>query len=73
MTITLFKGKNMNLGQTEVLIEDMGLGGLRFLSNIRLTTSDDIILQFQAEMMGETVIINGIIVWVKEIRDKLYP
>ena len=72
MTITLFKGKNMNLGHTEVLIEDMGPGGLRFLSNIRLTTSDDIILQFQAEIMEEIIIVNGIVVWVKEIKDKIY-
>ncbi|WP_340002237.1 EAL domain-containing protein [Oceanobacillus sp. FSL K6-0127] len=72
MTLTRILGRNVELGKAEVLIEDIGLGGLRFLSDIRLTVHQDIILEFEAEILGNIVNLQGTVVWMKEIRYGIY-
>ena len=47
MTLIRIHGRKVELGRTEVLVEDIGLGGLRFLSDIRLPVHRDIILEFE--------------------------
>ncbi|KSU63679.1 hypothetical protein AS034_05375 [[Bacillus] enclensis] len=63
LTISEIKGKKVKLGTTEVLIEDIGLGGVRFLSQINLPVRDDIILIIEAELLNQPVILHGNVVW----------
>lgn len=72
MTIARYKGMEVALGNTEVLLEDIGLGGVRFISNIELAVIKDIILKFETEILGELVTFLGTIVWKKEIDDGVY-
>lgn len=72
MTLTRILGRNVELGKAEVLIEDIGLGGLRFLSDIRLTVHQDIVLEFEAEILGNTVKLQGAVVWMNEISYGIY-
>ncbi|WP_041071422.1 PilZ domain-containing protein [Bacillus sp. OxB-1] len=51
------------MGTTEILIENIGVGGLRFLSTVNLPVNPDIILKFETEILGETVSVTGTIVW----------
>jgi len=72
MTLIRIYGRKVELGKTDVLIEDIGLGGLRFLSNIRLTVHRDIILEFETEILGETITLYGSVVWMKEARPGIF-
>jgi diguanylate cyclase (GGDEF)-like protein/PAS domain S-box-containing protein len=72
MTIIRFKGKDITLGKTEVLIEDIGIGGLRFLSHIRLAIHADVIFELETEILGEIINVCGRIVWQHEIEDGIY-
>ncbi|WP_428909990.1 EAL domain-containing protein [Niallia sp. Krafla_26] len=72
MTLTRIHGKDVNLGKTEVLVEDIGLGGLRFLSDIRLPIHRDILLEFKTEILGKTITMYGSIVWMKELKSNIY-
>lgn len=72
MTIARYKGKDISLGNSEVLLEDIGLGGVRFISNIELAVIPDIILRFETEILGEVVAFLGRIVWKKDIDDEVY-
>ena len=71
MTVTEINGRKVQLGNTKVLIEDIGPGGLRFLSNIKLPTRSDVILKFQIKILNEELTLYGIIVHDVE-RDNLY-
>jgi hypothetical protein len=51
MTIVKIKDRHIELGMTEPLIEDIGLGGLRFLSNIKLPVNPEIIIEFETEIL----------------------
>lgn len=66
MTITSIAGKSVQLGMTKILIEDIGPGGLRFLSNIKLPARKDLILKIKTVILGQEVEVNGILVWMKE-------
>ncbi|MEI2400951.1 putative bifunctional diguanylate cyclase/phosphodiesterase, partial [Paenibacillus phytohabitans] len=55
MTLTSILGNSVELGSTEVLIEDIGPGGIRFLSTIHLPVRPDIIYQFKTTIMGDNV------------------
>ncbi|MEK3936544.1 EAL domain-containing protein [Sporosarcina sp. FSL W7-1349] len=63
MTIAKYKGNYVTMGTTEILIENIGVGGLRFLSTVNLPVNPDIILKFETEILGETTSVMGTIVW----------
>lgn len=66
MTIISFNNKKVSLGSTEVMILDIGPGGLRFMSHLRLTPQDNIIYRFETEFMGSKLQLTGKIVWCQE-------
>ncbi|WP_161974924.1 EAL domain-containing protein [Bacillus timonensis] len=68
MTLTTILGNMVELGSTEVLIEDIGPGGLRFLSTIHLPVRPDIMYQFKTKIMGEMITLNGYVVWKEEVK-----
>ncbi|MBB6447610.1 EAL domain-containing protein [Bacillus benzoevorans] len=72
MTMTRIHGRNVKLENTEVLIENIGLGGLRFLSDLRLAIHRDIILEFETEILGHTIKLSGAVVWMKEVKPGIY-
>jgi diguanylate cyclase (GGDEF)-like protein/PAS domain S-box-containing protein len=72
MTLTQIRGKKVELGSMEVLIEEICTEKLRLLSNIKLAENQEIILELKAEILGEIVKIEGSIAWMKELRSGIY-
>lgn len=72
LTILDIKGKKVNVGNTKVLIKDIGDGGLCFISNIRIPIERDIVLQFTTQLIGKEIKIHGHSVWIEEIDDNLF-
>lgn len=72
MTILAIDGNNVNLGYTKILIEDIGPGGLAFISNIRFPIKESMILQFKTELIGEEIKVCGHPVWTEELQEDLY-
>lgn len=66
MTITSLGGKIVKLGMTKVLLEDIGPGGVRFTSNIKLPIRPDLILKFRMLILDKEIETSGSIVWSKE-------
>lgn len=62
MTIITINGKSLETGIAEVLIDDIGPGGLRFLSSLTLPVHSQVVLQFQTELFSQTVKMHGYIV-----------
>ena len=71
MTITMFNGKKVNLGSTKIEIFDMGPGGLRIKTDIKLPIRKDLILKFSMTILGEQLELPGIIAWKKEVDLKI--
>jgi diguanylate cyclase (GGDEF)-like protein/PAS domain S-box-containing protein len=69
MSLLSIKGKTVQLGETDILIEDIGAGGIRILSNIDLPVRQDIILRFTTIILGKNIEISGHIVWKHEINE----
>lgn len=67
MTITKFKGKSVDLGTSDVYLQNIGPGGLNFLAGIKLPINEDIVLKFTTELLGEPYELYGHIVWFNEI------
>ncbi|MBS4218939.1 EAL domain-containing protein [Bacillus sp. FJAT-49711] len=72
MTIIKFMNQDITLGKTEVLIQDLSLGGLSLVSDIKMAVRPDMILSIETEILGESVELIGKIVWMKELYDDLY-
>lgn len=53
MTIVLVDGQPMETGSTNVCIEDIGPGGLLFVSHLKLPESKRIILEFDTRICGQ--------------------
>lgn len=67
MTITSLGGKQVKLGMTKVLIEDIGPGGVRFTSNIKLPARPDLVLKIGTWILEQKIEATGTIVWSKEV------
>ena len=72
MTIIEVKARKVNVGNTKVLIENIGPGGLCFISNVRLPVTRNVILQFTSELLEKEIKVHGFIVWMHEVGDNLY-
>lgn len=71
MSIKEFRGKEIDLGRSEILIEDIGPGGLRFASNIKLPVNPEIILRIETLILGDVLNVLGHIVWAKELNEEV--
>ncbi|MGV3489146.1 MAG: PilZ domain-containing protein, partial [Tuberibacillus sp.] len=67
MTILSINKKDVSLGSTEVLVQDIGLGGLRFVSHLRLTANPGIIYGFKTRIMDKDLNLSGKVVRSEEI------
>lgn len=72
LTVLEIKGKKINVGNTKVLVKDIGPGGLCFISNIKFPVEKGIVLQFTMQLVGKEIKVYGHTVWVEEIDNKLY-
>jgi len=72
LTISMFKGRKVDLGSTEVFIPNIGPSGLKFLMGVRLPVNDDIILKFRTEILNQAYELHGNIVWINEIKGGVY-
>lgn len=72
MSIFKVDGKKVSLGYTEVVVFDIGAGGLRFLSNMKLPVKADVVLVFETEILDEELDLYGKVVWMKHYDDELY-
>ncbi|MRH41513.1 EAL domain-containing protein [Aquibacillus halophilus] len=69
MTISMFKGKEVNMGSTEVFVTDIGPGGLRIMMGLKLPVNNDIQLTLTGDILDDTFHFQGNIRWIREIKD----
>ncbi|MGI6686203.1 MAG: hypothetical protein ACOX47_12170 [Bacillota bacterium] len=51
---------------------DIGIGGLSFISNIRLPIERYFILQFTTQLIEENIKVYGYPIWIEEMENNLY-
>lgn len=66
ITIDQVGGKKLTVGKSLILIEDIGSGGLRFLSRLQLSISNDILFEITTTILNEELNLIGYIVRYKE-------
>lgn len=66
MTVLKFKNKPLKVGMSKALIQDISLGGLRYISNIDLPVQEDFVLLFNTEILGRKRQFIGHNVWKSE-------
>lgn len=71
MTIIKFMNKDVKLGSSKAIIEDMSIGGLKYVTSINLPIRNDMMIQFSTMIMGKEVKFVGRNAWKFEI-DGLY-
>lgn len=72
LTIKELKGRKISVGNTKVLIKNIGPGGLCFISNIRFPEEMGFILQFITQLIDEEIKVCGNIIWTEETDSNLY-
>ncbi|MGI6706731.1 MAG: EAL domain-containing protein [Clostridia bacterium] len=72
MTILEIRGEKVDAGHSKILIKDIGPGGLRFMSNLKLPVRRDLVLLFVTELLGEEIRVFGCPVWAEETLDQIY-
>lgn len=72
ITLIQFHEKNVQLGKNGILIENIGLGGLRFLSDLHFGIDRKMILEIDTKILGEIVKFHGSVVWMKELKSAIF-
>lgn len=67
MTALKWKNQEIKLGMSKALIENLGLGGLRYYTENTLPLGKDVVLLFNAEIHGGKRQFIGYNVWKKEV------
>lgn len=69
LTPILVRGKEVNAGKTDVLVKNMGPGGMCFISDLKLPVGKEILYQFSNEILEEELKAFCYVVWMKEHED----
>ncbi|HCX64455.1 MAG TPA: hypothetical protein DHN33_04505 [Eubacteriaceae bacterium] len=72
MTILEISGKKVDVGNTKVLIKNMGPGGLCFVSNIVFPVENELVLRFVTELMEKELRVKGSLVWMEEVDERIF-
>jgi hypothetical protein len=72
LTMKELRGKNVNIGNTRVMLKNIGPDGLCFISNIKIPIEPSVVLQIAAKLNGKEIVLEGIPVWSDETVDDLY-
>lgn len=72
ITIKKFKGGNLNLGDSKILIKNISPKGLCFISNVQIPVDKEIILQITTRFYDHEIVTYGNLVWSREKDSNLY-
>ena len=72
LTIKEIEGRPIDIGNTNVLVKNIGPGGLCFIANIRLPIDKDFLTHFRTQILGEDIKVNAKLIWEEELRDNLH-
>jgi len=72
LTIKEVGNKPLEIGSTPILIEDIGAGGLKIISDIRFPARRSILLKISTELLGKDIDLIGTILRTEELSNGLY-
>ncbi|KNZ41319.1 EAL domain-containing protein [Acetobacterium bakii] len=72
LVILKIKEKIMDVGNTKILIRDIGPGGLCFISDIQFPVERAFTLQFETSLLDKKIKVYGNPVHIEELSDHLY-
>ncbi|MBM7648669.1 diguanylate cyclase (GGDEF)-like protein/PAS domain S-box-containing protein [Bacillus ectoiniformans] len=72
MSLKELKGKKVQVGSSPILIKNVGVGGLCFISNINLPVHPELILEMNFSLNGRDQAFLGKIKWKEDSGDDLY-
>ncbi|WP_318507837.1 EAL domain-containing protein [Bacillus sp. T3] len=72
MSISEISGEKLSLGSTDVMITKIGINGLQVESTTKLSIQPDLVLQFNANILGVELELFGTVVWKRELDDDKY-
>lgn len=72
MTIVEIEGRQVETGKVEILIDNIGPGGLDFLASMRLPIIKKLVLEFTTQLLDEEITVNGKLIRMKEINPGYY-
>lgn len=70
--ITEVNNRQVNLGYATILVENISLSGLRFLSTFKLPVKSNFKLSFKLELMNELFDLEGALVYRNEDKPEIY-
>ncbi|MBM7704755.1 EAL domain-containing protein [Metabacillus iocasae] len=71
VTIKEYNNQPVSVGQSLILLENISGGGLVFISTIQIPTQADFLLAFTINFLGEYMVLQGTIVWSREVGEGL--
>lgn len=72
VTVVRINNQPVNTGTTKVCVEDIGPGGLRFISKLDLPVNPNFIVKFYILIMDRPILIEGFIVKKMEFEDGIF-
>jgi len=72
MNITEVSKQKVSMGYADILIDNISLGGIRFLSTLRLPINTHIKLNFHFKLMNESFDLNGTLVYKNDEKAELF-
>lgn len=72
LQISEVNDRKVDVGSANILMENIGVGGIRFLSNLRLPVLSSLRLHFKFTLMGKSFYVNGTLVYRNDEQAGIY-
>lgn len=72
MTITEVNHRKVSLGATQILIENISLGGIKIVSLLKLPINSDMKFMFAFTLMNELFELEGTLIWKDEAKEDMF-
>ncbi|MBH0228760.1 EAL domain-containing protein [Halobacillus yeomjeoni] len=71
-SIVEFYNERVVIGKSKVLIENISIGGLKFITKLQLPVNPEIRLRFNFKLFGKDYSLDGKIVWKDEVKPEIF-
>ncbi|WP_158674443.1 EAL domain-containing protein [Lysinibacillus antri] len=72
MTIAEVNNQVVNVGSTPILVANIGLGGVKVLSNLKLPVNSNMKFKFQFKILNEVIEAYGALRWIEDVHPNVY-
>jgi hypothetical protein len=72
IAVVKVKNQPVKTGKKQIIVTDICLGGLQFISNLKFPVSSNMMLSFKLQIIDDIILLYGYVIRMQELKNGIY-